>query len=122
VDPRPRRRFGAGRRFQAIDAAVERRSAVVVALLRLSSVVRFAVLNYVLAISKVKPALGMLPGTALFVYLGSVAGGRGCPRRVRLAVMAVGLVATVRRDHRARLARRALARTGRVQFATARAS
>lgn len=121
------RRFGDSRRFQAIDAAVEQRGAVIVALLRLSPVFPFVVLNYVLSISKVKTrtyiaasAVGMLPGTTLFVYLGSLAstaaeaarGGAG-PSGVRLALLAAGLVATVAVVVIvARLARRELARTG----------
>ena len=87
----------------------------------------FVVLNYVLSISKVETrtyiaasAVGMLPGTTLFVYLGSLAstaaeaarGGAG-PSGVRLALLAAGLVATVAVVVIvARLARRELARTG----------
>ena len=127
VRERVTRRFGGGRRFQAIDAAVEQRGAVIVALLRLSPVFPFVVLNYVLSISKVETrtyiaasAVGMLPGTTLFVYLGSLAstaaeaarGGAG-PSGVRLALLAAGLVATVAVVVLvARLARRELARTG----------
>lgn len=103
------RRFGGGRRFQAIDAAVERRGALVVGLLRLSPVFPFVVLNYLLSITKVNTrayiaasALGMLPGTFLYVYLGSLAGtateaasGGGGPGALRFAMLAAGLVATI---------------------------
>ncbi len=103
------RRFEGDRRFQAIDAAIEQRGAVIVALLRLSPVFPFVALNYVLSISKVKTrtyvaasAIGMVPGTTLFVYLGSLAstaaevasGGAG-PSGARLALLVAGLVATV---------------------------
>lgn len=127
VRERVTRRFGGGRRFRAIDAAVEQRGAVIVALLRLSPVFPFVVLNYVLSISKVKTrtyvaasAIGMLPGTILFVYFGSLAstaaeaahGGAG-PSGVRLALLGAGLAATIAVVAIvARLARRELARTG----------
>lgn len=103
------RRFGKARRFQMIDRAVEQRGAAIVTLLRLSPVFPFVVLNYVLSISKIRTktyvvasALGMLPGTTLFVYLGSLAGtaaeaahGGAGPSTARLVVLAAGLVATV---------------------------
>lgn len=127
VRDRVTRRFGDGRRFRAIDRAVETRGAAIVALLRLSPVFPFVVLNYLLSISKVRTrtyvvasAAGMLPGTVLFVYLGSLAstaaeaasGGPG-PSAVRLGFLATGLVATiVVVVIVARLARRELARTG----------
>lgn len=121
------RRFGANRRFQAIDRAVEQRGAVIVTLLRLSPVFPFVVLNYVLSVSKVKTktyvvasALGMLPGTTLFVYLGSLAGtaaeaahGGAGPSTARLVLLTGGLVATIAVVVViARAARRELARAG----------
>ncbi|MBA2542059.1 MAG: TVP38/TMEM64 family protein [Deltaproteobacteria bacterium] len=121
------RRFGGDRRFKAIDAAVEKRGAFVVALLRLSPVFPFVALNYVLSITKVKArtyvaasALGMLPATILYVYLGSLAstaaeaarGGSGTSG-TRLALLVAGLVATaVVVVVIAKLARRELSRTG----------
>ncbi len=115
------RRLGPDRRFQAIDRAVEHRGAVIVALLRLSPVFPFVVLNYLLSISQVRTrtyviasALGMLPGTVLYVYLGSLAGTAAAgPSTARLALLAAGLVATVAVVVIvARAARRELARTG----------
>ena len=127
VRDRMTRRFGEGRRFRAIDAAVDKRGALIVTLLRLSPVVPFVVLNYLLAISKVRTrpyvaasAVGRLPGTVLFVYLGTLAStaaeaasGGSLPSGLRLGFLAAGLVATIAVVVIvARLARRELARTG----------
>ena len=121
------RRFGEGAQFRAIDAVIETRGALVVTLLRLSPIVPFVVLNYVLSLTKVKTrtyvvasAVGMLPGTILYVYLGSLAStateaasGGAAPSGLRLALLAAGLVATVLVVVViARLSRRELARAG----------
>lgn len=65
-------------RFAALDRAVGDRGALIVLLTRLSPVFPFNLLNYGLGITRVKfwhfvgaSWLGMLPGTALYVYLGS---------------------------------------------------
>lgn len=73
-------RVGESARVRAIDAAVSREGFRIVFLLRLSPIIPFNALNYALSLSNV-PArtyvlasfLGMLPGTAMWVYLGSLA-------------------------------------------------
>ncbi|MCC6215999.1 MAG: TVP38/TMEM64 family protein [Polyangiaceae bacterium] len=67
-------------RFTALDAALGDRGLQLVLLLRLSPAFPFNLLNYALGLTRVRFCdyvvgswLGMLPGTALFVYLGSVA-------------------------------------------------
>lgn len=67
-------------RFAAIDRAVGGDGFRIVLLLRLSPIVPYSLLNYALGLTKIKPgdyllasALGMLPGTILYVYLGSLA-------------------------------------------------
>jgi uncharacterized membrane protein YdjX (TVP38/TMEM64 family) len=67
-------------RAGAIEAAVEREGFKLVLLLRLSPLFPFNMLNYALSLTRVRPGtyvvasfLGMLPGTALYVYLGSLA-------------------------------------------------
>jgi len=74
------RKVGASPRARAIDAAVEREGFKLVLLLRLSPLIPFSLLNYALSLTRVRPAayvlasfLGMLPATALYVYLGSLA-------------------------------------------------
>lgn len=73
------RRVERDERFAAIDAAVAESGFKIVALLRLSPVLPFNVLNYALGLTRVRlrdyvlgSALGMLPGTVLYVYLGSL--------------------------------------------------
>lgn len=67
-------------RFQAIDRAVGRQGFKIVLLIRLSPAFPFNVTNYVLGLTGVSfrsyllaSWLGMLPGTVLYVYLGTAA-------------------------------------------------
>jgi uncharacterized membrane protein YdjX (TVP38/TMEM64 family) len=95
-------------RFQAVDRAVGREGAKVVALLRLSPVFPFNLLNYALGLTGVKfrhylvASLAMLPGTLLYVYYGKVggdlvtaAGGAGEKTIWDWVLLGVGLAATV---------------------------
>ena len=67
-------------RFAAIDRAIAADGRRVVFLLRLSPVIPFTLLNYALGLTRVRvidfliASAGMLPGTLLYVYTGSVAG------------------------------------------------
>jgi uncharacterized membrane protein YdjX (TVP38/TMEM64 family) len=98
-----------GNRFAAIDRAVAAEGRKVVFLLRLSPVFPFTLLNYVLGLTRVGfadymlGALGMIPGTILYVYYGTLAGNvlalaGGAPVEKGAGywtVLAIGLVATV---------------------------
>ena len=108
-------------RFGAIDEAVAREGWKIVGLLRLSPVVPFNLLNYAFGVTRVPLRdyvlaswIGMMPGTVLYVYLGSIAGELAAGARTRRtpaewALYAVGLVATVAVTvYVSRLARRAL--------------
>jgi uncharacterized membrane protein YdjX (TVP38/TMEM64 family) len=73
------RRMARHPRFQAVDQAVTEKAFWVVLLLRLSPAFPFNLLNYALGVTKVPvgtyllaSALGMLPGTVLYVYLGTL--------------------------------------------------
>src|SRR5690606_12700719 len=73
------RRVARQPRFDAIDRAVGENGFKIVLLLRLSPFFPFNLLNYALGLTRVKlrtyvlaSFLGMLPGTFLFVYLGSL--------------------------------------------------
>lgn len=73
------RRAAAHGRFAAIDRAVGRSGLRIALLLRLSPVVPFGPLNYALGVTPITTrayllatALGMLPATILYVYLGSL--------------------------------------------------
>ncbi len=95
-------------RARAIDAATEHEGFKLVLLLRLSPLFPFNLLNYVLSLTRVRTGtyvlasfLGMLPGTAMYVYLGSLApaaaefssASRG-GGATRTTLYVVGLVAT----------------------------
>ena len=103
------RTVGNSPRMRAVDAAVSREGFKLVMLLRLSPLFPFSVLNYALSLTSVSlgqyvlaSAIGMLPGTALYVYLGSLApaaaeissAGHG-GGATRIVLYATGLVATV---------------------------
>lgn len=94
---------------RALDRAIGRNSFKLILLLRLSPVIPFNVLNYMLGLSDANLAryvvasfIGMLPGTWLYVYLGSLAttaaalteAGRG-GGPARIALTSAGLIATV---------------------------
>ncbi len=103
------RRIAAYPRFQAIDRAVGKQGFKIVLLVRLSPVFPFNLLNYAFGLTNVRlwqyvlaSWIGMLPGTLMYVYLGSalksladVAAGApkgGAPQTV---FFVAGLVMTV---------------------------
>ncbi|MCI0402939.1 MAG: TVP38/TMEM64 family protein [Acidobacteria bacterium] len=96
-------------KFAAIDEAVGRDGFKIVLLLRLSPVFPFSLLNYALGLTRVRlrdyvlaSVIGMLPGTFLYVYLGSlitnaaqlVSGQRPQGGMAQQALFWGGLVAT----------------------------
>lgn len=89
--------------FKAIDEAVAREGWKMVLLLRLSPVFPFTLLNYGLGLTKIGfwPAvlaswIGMLPGTILYVYLGSIAQvATGETTTAQKILYGVGLLATL---------------------------
>lgn len=89
--------------FKAIDEAVAREGWKMVLLLRLSPVFPFTLLNYGLGLTKIGfwPAvlaswIGMLPGTILYVYLGSLAQvATGETTTGQKVLYGVGLLATL---------------------------
>ncbi|MGE0041146.1 MAG: TVP38/TMEM64 family protein [Vicinamibacterales bacterium] len=104
------RRMAGSVRFSAIDEAVGREGLKIVLLLRLSPLFPFTVLNYALGLTRVRLRdyvlgswIGMLPGTVLYVYLGSLvtsasgllSGQGGASGGATRIFYVVGLVATV---------------------------
>ncbi len=89
--------------FKAIDEAVGREGWKMVLLLRLSPVFPFTLLNYGLGLTSIRfwPAvlaswIGMLPGTILYVYLGSIAQvATGETTTAQKVLYGVGLLATL---------------------------
>ena len=107
--------------FLAIDQAVAEQGWKIVLLTRLSLVFPFALLNYAFSLTRVSLRdyvlaswIGMMPGTVLYVYLGSLAAAGVADRKrssAEWALYAVGLLATIAVAVIAtRIARRALAK------------
>ena len=96
-------------KFKAIDEAVAQEGWKIVGLTRLSPIFPFVVINYAFAITQVSLRdytiaswIGMLPGTVMYVYIGSLIGniatlGAGGREKTPLewALYIVGLIATV---------------------------
>lgn len=101
-------RIAGSARFRAIDDAIAREGFRVVLLLRLSPVFPFNLLNYVLGLTRVPlrhyilaSAIGMAPGTLLYVYIGvtaqslaASAAGQDTAEGWRTALLVAGLAAT----------------------------
>jgi uncharacterized membrane protein YdjX (TVP38/TMEM64 family) len=103
------RRIANNPRFRSIDDAVAREGWKIVLLTRLSPVFPFNLLNYAYGLTRVHLGeyvvaswIGMIPGTVMFVYIGSLSGdlaraatGAAAPANFRWALNAVGFIATV---------------------------
>lgn len=96
------------KKFAAIDRAVGREGLKIVLLTRLSPVFPFNLLNYAFGITGVSlkdyfiGSVGMIPGTIMYVYIGSLAGslariGTDQPTNptVQWAIRIIGFIATV---------------------------
>jgi pyruvate/2-oxoglutarate dehydrogenase complex dihydrolipoamide dehydrogenase (E3) component/uncharacterized membrane protein YdjX (TVP38/TMEM64 family) len=134
------RRIAGNASFAAIDQAIATQGRWIVFLLRLSPAFPFGLLNYALGLTRVRfvdfvvASVGMIPGTFLYVYYGSVIGdvakiASGVKPEggtAGYALLGVGLVATiVVTAFVTRIARRALAeatskRTGQATILSAR--
>lgn len=102
-------RIAGNEKFKAIDEAVAREGWKIVFLTRLSPVFPFIFLNYAFGLTRVRLKhyffaswLGMIPGTIMYVYIGSLAGdlaALGAEGRTRTmaewALYGIGLLATV---------------------------
>ena len=102
-------RIAGNQKFAAIDRAVGREGLKIVLLVRLSPIFPFNLLNYALGVTGVKlkdyflGSVGMIPGTIMYVYLGSLAGNlatigvESAPTNpaVTWAIRVIGFIATV---------------------------
>lgn len=113
------RRIEANPKFNAIDEAVAREGWKIVGLVRLSPVFPFNLLNYAFGVTRVSLRdyfwaswIGMIPGTVMYVYIGSLGRNLAAGRSRTPAewmLYALGLAATVGVTlFVTRLARRAL--------------
>ena len=99
------RKIEGNERFAAIDKAVANEGWKIVGLTRLSPVFPFTLLNYAFGLTRVKLShyvlaswIGMMPGTVMYVYLGSLAkaaSGERTRTTGEWGLYGVGLLATV---------------------------
>lgn len=106
---RVQRQLACSGRFQAIDDAVRREGLKIVLLIRLSPIFPYVFTNYAFSLTKIRfrdfflaSWIGMLPGTILYVYLGTSAESiaqiaSGSYRRgpVQTVLFVLGLAGTV---------------------------
>lgn len=103
-------KLGQNQKFRSIDRAIGREGGKIVFLLRLTPVVPFTYSNYLYGLTAVRfrhyvvaSWTGMIPGTLLFVYLGSIgkagleaaAGSSAGPGALQWTFYGIGLVATI---------------------------
>ena len=94
-------------KFKAIDSAVAKEGWKIVGLVRLSPVFPFVFLNYAFGVTQVSLRdyvvaswIGMMPGTIMYVYIGSLAqiateGATGGAETLQWVLRIVGLIVTV---------------------------
>ncbi|MEL6502347.1 MAG: VTT domain-containing protein, partial [Cyanobacteria bacterium J06623_1] len=101
-------KIAGNQKFSAIDRAVGQEGFKIVALTRLSPVFPFNLLNYGLGVTGVSlkdyvlASIGMIPGTIMYVYIGSLAGSiatiggeTNANPVAQWAIRIIGFVATV---------------------------
>lgn len=118
------RKIEGNQKFAAIDKAVAKEGFKIVLLTRLSPAFPFNLLNYAFGITGVSlkdyglGSIGMIPGTVMYVYIGSLAGdlarigteSQPTNPTIQWAIRIVGFIATVAVTvYVTRLARKALA-------------
>src|SRR6266852_7060980 len=114
-------------RFKAIDDAVGKNGWKIIGLLRLSPLIPFNLSNYFYGITSVSfaayvavSAVGMIPGTLLYAYLGAIgqtgiSGGPSLHNKWQFVLLTVGLIATIAVTILvSRIARNALKKSGAV--------
>jgi len=103
------RKIADNKNFAAIDRAVGREGLKIVLLTRLSPIFPFNLLNYAFGVTGVSlkdyfiGSVGMIPGTIMYVYIGSLAGnlaligteGQPSNPTVQWAIRIIGFIATV---------------------------
>lgn len=118
------KKIAGNKKFRAIDQAVGREGFKIVLLTRLSPIFPFNLLNYAYGVTGVSlkdyvlGSIGMIPGTIMYVYIGSLAGSiatigtESQPTNpgVQWAIRIIGFIATVAVTvYVTRVARKALA-------------
>ncbi len=103
-------KIAGNQKFRVIDEAIAKEGFKIVLLTRLSPIFPFNLLNYALGLTQVSlkdyvlGSLGMLPGTIMYVYIGSLAGSLATigmetidpqTARIQWIIRIVGFIATV---------------------------
>jgi uncharacterized membrane protein YdjX (TVP38/TMEM64 family) len=86
-------------KFKAVDQAIAREGVKIVLLVRLAAVFPFTIVNYAFGLTGIRlapyvgaTAIGILPGTIAFVYLGAAAASIASQKHTKLIVTIAGLV------------------------------
>ena len=89
------------KKLLSLNKAVSAEGWRIVGLMRLSPLVPFGIQNYVFSITEIKlvpfviaTGIGMMPGTALYVYIGALGQAVGRASSIQWMFIGVGLVAT----------------------------
>lgn len=89
------------KKLYALNKAVSAEGWRVVGLMRLSPIVPFGMQNYLFSITEIKlvpyiaaSAIGMMPGTALYVYIGALGQALGSASSIQWLFIGIGLSAT----------------------------
>ena len=89
-------------KFRAVDKAIAKEGTKIVLLVRLAAVFPFTIVNYAFGLTGIRfvpyvaaTAIGILPGTIAFVYIGAAAASVATQNRTKLTFTIVGLVIAI---------------------------
>jgi len=89
-------------KFRAVDQAVAKEGTKIVLLVRLAAVFPFTIVNYAFGLTGIRlmpyvltTAIGILPGTIAFVYIGAAAASVATQDRTKLLFTIAGLVIAI---------------------------
>ena len=107
-------------KFKAVDQAIAKEGIKIVLLVRLAAVFPFTIVNYAFGLTGIRlvpyvltTAIGILPGTIAFVYIGAAAASVATQDRTKLVFTIAGLVIAIAVSiFVARVAHNAIQRSG----------
>ena len=107
-------------KFRAVDKAIAKEGTKIVLLVRLAAVFPFTIVNYAFGLTGIRltpyvvtTAIGILPGTIAFVYIGAAAASVATQDRTKLVFTIAGLVIALAVSiFVARVAHKAIQRAG----------
>lgn len=89
-------------KFRAVDQAIAKEGTKIVLLVRLAAVFPFTIVNYAFGLTGIRlvpyvltTAIGILPGTIAFVYIGAAAASVATQDRTKLVFTIAGLVIAI---------------------------